>query len=420
VTPREYLFSLEQFGIKLGLAQIRMLVAALGQPDRAYRSIVVGGTNGKGSVSAMVERALRAAGYRTGRYTSPHLIDIEERVAVDGRPIAREQFDELAAQIQEAAAGLPAPPSFFEASTALALEAFRQAAIDIAVIEVGLGGRLDATNVLSPMGVAITSIDFDHEAHLGSTIDAIAREKAGIIKPDGLCVLGRNGHEARAVIEQACRDAGATLTYAPDNVQASATMRQGRTLLRLQTPSHDYGEVPLGLRGRHQVENAITAVRLVEVLAERGAVTATADDIRAGLTEVEWPARLELRQVDGRDVLVDGAHNPAGARALTAYLQEAYGRRVPIVLGVMRDKQVDRIVEALAPAASAFVCTAPRTPRATPPAELAALVRQIADGVPAFDVDRPADALRKAMTLGTPIVVAGSLYLAGEIRSEWS
>jgi dihydrofolate synthase/folylpolyglutamate synthase len=435
VTAREYLFSLEQFGIKLGLDQIRALVAALGFPERAYRSVVVAGTNGKGSVTAMVERGLRAAGYRTGRYTSPHLTGIEERVAVDGRPVDGREFDIIAERVRDAAGGLPAPPSFFEATTALALEAFRRAAVDVAVLEVGLGGRLDATNVLSPMGVAITAIDFDHEAYLGSTLEAIAREKAGVIKPDGVCVLGRNGPEARGVVEDACRAAGAAFVYAPDGVDLDAAMVNGRTRLRLRTPAHDYGEIALALRGRHQVDNAVTAVRLLETLAGPStglgagpsatlgagrATGVTAAAIRSGLTDVDWPARLELRSTSGGEVLIDGAHNPGGARALASYVREAYGRRVPIVLGAMRDKPIGEIVTALAPIASAFVCTAPRSSRAASAAEIGAIARRRAPEVPVRELDPPSAALREALSLGTPAVIAGSLYLAGEIRAELS
>jgi dihydrofolate synthase/folylpolyglutamate synthase len=420
VTARDYLFSLEQFGIKLGLEQIRALLRALGHPEQGYPSIVVAGTNGKGSVTAMTERALRAAGHRTGRYTSPHLVEIEERIAVDGHPIARAAFDALADDVRRAAGELPAPPTFFEATTALALEAFRRARVDVAVLEVGLGGRLDATNVLSSVGVAITAIDFDHEAHLGSTLDAIAREKAGVIKPDGVCVLGRNSVTARAVVEDACRAAAATLIYAPDGVRADAALVNGRTRVALETPAADYGEITLGLRGRHQIDNAVTAARLLETVPGRCGRPVARDAIVTGLSDAAWPGRLELRAHGGAEVLIDGAHNPAGARALAAYLREVYGRRLPIVLGVMRDKAIDRIIEALAESASIFVCTAPATPRASSPDELAAVAGRCAPGVPATAVHGARAALDEALRRGGTAVVAGSLYLAGEIRAELS
>ncbi len=420
MTSREYLFSLEQFGIKLGLTQIRALLNALGEPERAYPSVLIAGTNGKGSVTAMVERALRAAGYCTGRYTSPHLVHIEERIAVDGAPIAQAAFDTLADAVRRAARVLPAPPSFFEATTALALAAFRQAQVDVAVLEVGLGGRLDATNVLSPMGVAITAIDLDHEMYLGATIEAIAREKAGVIKPQGLCVLARNGEHARTVVANACREVSAELVYAPDGVRAEASMIDGRTRLALSTPERGYGQIVLGLRGRHQIDNAVTAVRLLEKLPARAGLPIAPEAIVAGVRDVEWPGRLELRPRHGGHVLIDGAHNPAGARALAGYLKETYGRPLPVVLGVMRDKAIDRIVEALAECASIFVCTAPASPRAVTPAELETTVRRSAPAVPVCVVSSPPAAVDEALAHDTLVVVAGSLYLAGEIRSEFS
>jgi dihydrofolate synthase/folylpolyglutamate synthase len=420
VTSRDYLFSLEQFGIKLGLDQIRALVRALDHPERAFPSIVVAGTNGKGSVTAMAERALRAAGYRTGRYTSPHLVGIEERIAIDGSPIEPAAFDALADDVRRVADGLPAPPTFFEATTALALEAFRRAQVDVAVLEVGLGGRLDATNVIPSVGVAITAIDMDHEAYLGSTIEAIAREKAGVIKPDGVCVLGRNSDAARSVVAETCRAARAELVYAPDGVHAEAVVNDGRTQLTIETPHDAYGEIALGLRGRHQIENAVTAVRLLETVPARGGRPVPREAIVAGLRDVEWPGRLELLRHQGRDVLIDGAHNPAGARALAAYLGDTYGRRVPIVLGVMRDKAIDGIVEALAASASILVCTAAASPRATPPAELAGYAARHAAGARVVAVDGAHAALDEALRHDQVAVVAGSLYLAGEIRAELS
>jgi len=419
-SAREYLFSLEQFGIKLGLEQIRTLLTTLDRPDLAYRSLVVAGTNGKGSVTAMLERGLRAAGCRTGRYTSPHLIDLEERVAVNGRAISADTLETIAMDVRVAADRLPAPPSFFEATTAVALEAFRRAAVDVAVLEVGLGGRLDATNVIFPMGLAITAVDFDHEQYLGDTLDAIAREKAGVIKEDTVVVLADNVEVVREVVRQVAAEKGADLIEASAGVEVESTLVNGRTEMTLLTPRADYGTLTLGLRGKHQIANAVTAVRLLEAIDERDLVRVPCDAIRTALTDVEWPARLELRRSNDRDVLIDGAHNPAGARALAAYLAEAYGRPLPIVLGVMRDKKVAGIVSALAGAASCFVCTAANTGRALTPSELAEVVRGVAPGVEVMEESSPVAALARAVALDSPAVVAGSLYLAGEIRAVLS
>jgi dihydrofolate synthase / folylpolyglutamate synthase len=416
-TARDYLFSLEQFGIKLGLDQIRGLMDGLGRPDRAYRSVVVAGTNGKGSVTAMVERGLRAAGWRTGRYTSPHLIDLEERIVIDGRAISRDELEQIGMAVRASAARLPAPPSFFEATTAVALDAFRRAGVEVAILEVGLGGRLDATNVISPMGVAITSVDFDHEQYLGQTLEAIAREKAGVIKPGCFVVLADNPPEVQNVVREAAIETGADLVRAADGVMVDATLVDGRSQVRLRTPRADYGSLLLALRGRHQIGNAVTAVRLLEELDGRGFGSVPPAAICTALTDVEWPARLELRHGPDGDVLIDGAHNPAGARALASYLREAFGRPLPIVIGVMRDKKVGDIVAALADVASCLVCTSATSSRALPPAELAAVARAVAPAVDVIERLPPKAALAQAATLGSPVVVAGSLYLAGEIRA---
>lgn len=420
MTSRDYLYSLEQIGIKLGLEQIRALLERLGRPERAFRSIVIAGTNGKGSVTAMVDRALRAAGYRCGRYTSPHLTDLEERMVIDGEPIAPAELDRIADRVREVAAVLPSPPSFFEATTALALEAFRQARVQVAVLEVGLGGRLDATNAVESIGVAITPIDFDHQAYLGHTLEAIAAEKAGVIKPRGLVVLAENPPVVQDVIAGIAAGRGATYAYVPDEVRVDGRLVEGAMRLNISTRRAVYPGVRLALRGRHQGTNAATAVALMERLNAAGLLPIPEAAIRTGLEDVEWPGRLELRQSAQGQVLIDGAHNPAGARALAEYLAEAYGRRLPFVIGVMRDKHVSEIVDALAPAANFVAATSVSSPRAAAPQEIAEAVGRAAPGIPCVARVPPMDALNLAATHGDPVVVAGSLYLAGEIRSKLS
>ena len=417
---RSFLDSLEVIGIKLGLDQIRALSDHLGRPQESFRSIVVAGTNGKGSVTAMVERGLRAAGYRTGRYISPHLVHLEERFAVDGVSVPPNVLDDVLGRVQAVSTKLPSPPSYFEATTAAAFEIFRDGHVDVAVLEVGLGGRLDATNVVTPIAVAITSIDFDHQAYLGETIEAIAREKAGVIKPDCLTVLAANPKAVREVVSAACEQQGASLVYAPDGVASDVTIVDGATSLSLTTPRGNYAAFALALRGRHQVDNAVTAVRLLEELTASGRLAVPPGGIRAAVEDVEWPARLELIRWNGHEVLIDGAHNPAGAHALAWHLQETYDHRVPIVVGIMRDKNVDHMIQSLAPAASHFVFTAPSTGRASSPGDPMRAAERVAPYVPAVEFARPSDALRHAVTLGQPAVVAGSLYLAGEIRADIS
>lgn len=410
---RTALFALEQFGIKLGLDQIRGLLQALRHPERAFPSIVIAGTNGKGSVTAMLERGLRAAGYRTGRYTSPHLLHIEERFAIDGIAISASVFEAAAARVLAAATALPAPPSFFEATTALALDVFREAHVDVAVLEVGLGGRLDATNAVDAVAVVITAVDFDHEQYLGHTLRAIAGEKAGVIKPGAVVVLGDNPPDVEAVVAARCAETGATLVRAKDGTVLEATMVEGQAHLTVDTPASRYDDITLGLRGRHQVTNALTALRVLEVLPGFDVGPAAR---RTALEDVVWPARLELTRVDDAVVLIDGAHNPAGARALSAYIAETYGRPLPMVVGIMRDKQIDAMIAAFSTSASAFVFTAPVSTRAASPVELAAVAARVAPHLPTSVSDDPRAAIRMAAAVDSPVVVAGSLYLAGEVR----
>ena len=412
------MLALEQVGIKLGLDQIRTLLERLHHPDRAYPSVVIAGTNGKGSVTAMVERGLRASGYTTGRYISPHLVDLEERFCVNGAPLSGTVVDALAARVMGAAAGMAAPPSFFEATTALALEGFRDAGVNAAVLEVGLGGRLDATNVVPSRGVAITAVDYDHQAYLGHTIEEIAREKGGVIKPGGLAVLGENQAAVCRVVIEMADAVGARLVYAPEQVTTDARMVDGRVQATITTPHAHYQDLRLGLRGWHQLTNAITAVRLLEELTVTGVFEIGTEAISIAVQDVLWPGRLELIGDGDRAVLIDGAHNPAGAQSLASYILEVFARPLPIVIGVMRDKQIAEILRALAPCAAAFICTAVQSPRAATPEELAAIATDTAPDIPAQPAPDPLAAIEVARSLGSPVVVAGSLYLAGEVRSK--
>ncbi len=302
----------------------------------------------------------------------------------------------------------------------MALEAFRDAHVDVAVLEVGLGGRLDATNAVQSIAVAITAVDFDHEAYLGHTLEAIAGEKAGVIKPGGLAVLGENPEMVRNVVARVSAALHARLVYAPDGVTTDAAMTAGRLVATIRTPRATYDEVRLGLRGRHQLTNAVVATRLLEELAAGGRFTIPAAAIRTGLEDVSWPGRLESVRWRGHDVLIDGAHNPAGARALAAYVREVFGGRLPCVVGAMGDKHVAEMLTALAPVASSFVCTAANSRRAATPAEVAAAARRVAPAIAAETASSPMEAVALAAGRGNPVVVAGSLYLAGEIRAKLS
>jgi dihydrofolate synthase/folylpolyglutamate synthase len=422
-TTFDRLLALETFGIKLGLDNISRLCEALGHPERTFRSLHVAGTNGKGSVTAMTHAALRAAGIRAGRYTSPHLRDLAERFVIHDQPVETALLESIVADVLtcadrlRASGALTVHPTFFEATTAAAFELFRRSGIEIGVIEVGLGGRFDATNVIAPVAGAITTIDFDHQQHLGDTLAAIAFEKAGIIKPGMTLVMGDLRPEAAAVIRRCAAERGAALVEAMSDTRVQSDMVAGRARLTLQTPSDSYGPVTLGLRGEHQVGNAIVAVRLLEVAAASGmAIPRTA--IEQGLTTAEWPARLELLTIErGRRVLLDAAHNPEGARALAAYLTQWHPERPPLVIGVMRDKNVADIAHTLLPVVSSVIATAAPTPRAIPAADLARHLRAAGAGDVRTEPD-PMLAIEAAFAVADTICVAGSIFLAGAVRDE--
>ena len=416
MTAVERLFALEQFGIKLGLDNIRIILAALGNPEQAWRSIHIAGTNGKGSVAAMVERGLRAAGLRTGRYTSPHLDRIEERVALDGTQVDGATFESVTAHVLDAVdelkrtGSLGVSPTFFEVSTAVAFEIFRRAKVDAAIVEVGLGGRFDATNVLTPAITAITSIALDHERHLGHTLSQIAFEKAGIAKRGVPLVLGRLPGEAAARIHKVAAEVGAPV------VDAHAT-----------TTDRKYPPLTLALAGRHQLENAAVAVAILERWSMSVAHVPT-EAIVTGLTDCDWPARLEwLRVPQAGELLIDAAHNPAGAAALASYLKDTGSKKLPIVFSAMADKDLKGMIEALAPVASTFIATTVPHARARSADQIAADIRTHASGVPVEAEASPDTAVARAFELARGslgeggarrAVAAGSIYLIGPLRAR--
>jgi dihydrofolate synthase/folylpolyglutamate synthase len=400
--PLSYLFSLEQFGIKFGLDNISTLVARLGHPERTFQSVHIAGTNGKGSVTAMVDAALRAAGHRSARYTSPHLIDLTERFVIDGRPVSEDALVAVIADLQRVVASLlddgrlSAPPTFFEVTTAAAFELFRRAGVAVAVVEVGLGGRLDATNVVLPAATAITSIAFDHERYLGSTIEEIAFEKAGIIKPGVPVVIGELEPEASGVIHRVARERGADV---------------------IRTTAADARGFSIGLPGVHQAGNAAIAVKLLETLDAQGMLVPR-EAIARGLAQPEWPGRLDHRRLaDGRELLLDAAHNPAGAAALASYLRAEPGGPWPLVFAAMKDKDTPRMFAALLPAVSHLILTRATSPRSADPSALEAQARAISD-VQVTIAPSPAEALAIAWRDAPRIVVAGSIFLLGDVLKQ--
>jgi dihydrofolate synthase/folylpolyglutamate synthase len=421
-----YLFRLEQFGIKFGLDSIETLLTRLGHPERTFRSVHIAGTNGKGSVTAMVDTALGRAGYRSARYTSPHLIDLSERFVVEGKPVDATAMCSAAADVRAAIEALraegmlQAPPTFFEATTAMAFELFRRARVEVATIEVGLGGRLDSTNVIHPVATAITSIDFDHQQYLGSTLSDIAAEKAGIIKPGVPVIVGDVGPEAWVVIERVALDRGAELIRARDGVDVAPLEPDASAdnIFTLRTPARDYGAVRLALRGAHQTANAIVAVRVLETLDAQG-VAVAAGAIVDGLAQVSWPGRLERRTLSGgRELILDAAHNPAGAAALASYLTSLGGAPPTLVFAAMRDKDALGMLDVLLPSIGRMIVTRATNTRSADPDALASTARAIAPALAVQVVPSPAEALATAFTMSSRVVVAGSIFLLGDIMKE--
>jgi dihydrofolate synthase/folylpolyglutamate synthase len=422
VSALDYVFSLEQFGIKLGLDNIRALCAALGDPQRAFPTLIVAGTNGKGSVTAMVDRALCAAGHRSARYISPHLYRIEERFAVAGAEITPEALEATAARVVEtirsllARGVLAAPPTFFEATTAIAFEAFRAAGASIAVLEVGLGGRLDATNIAEPLAVGITSIDRDHEQQLGHTLAEIAFEKAGVIKASTPAVIGPLAPEARHAIARVAAERSAPLIDALEGVESRVSGSTEALRLELATPARRYPSLALALRGRHQVTNAIVAVRLLETIEAAG-IAVGSRAIAQGLETVRWPGRLEWIHVEGGRLLLDAAHNPSGAQTLATYLAEL-DERMPLVFGALADKDVHGMLAVLLPRVSRVIVTEPPTPRAQPAGEIANQIRSIAPAMAVTIERNPTAAALAALADNGRATVAGSIFLIGGVRGR--
>jgi dihydrofolate synthase/folylpolyglutamate synthase len=394
--------------MKFGLASMARLCAALDHPERAFAAIHVAGTNGKGSVTAMVDGALNAAGWTSARYTSPHLVRLEERFVIGGAEVAAETLEAAAARVRDAverllvSGGLEAWPTFFECTTAVAFDLFREAHAEIAVCEAGLGGRLDATNVVSPIATAIVSIDFDHQAQLGDTLAAIALEKAGIIKPGVPVVAGSMPDEAMEVIARLAAERGAPLIRAGDDAALAARV----------------APLPLSLAGAHQRANAAVALALLETVDAdaRHRIRVPAAARRAGLSTAVWPGRLETIVWHGRRVLLDAAHNPAGARALASYLASEAPGGATLVFAAMKDKAIAEMLRAVAPHVRQLVCTTAPSPRAAAAADLAVIAAGA--GLTAAVVEDPMAALEHARQRPDPIVVAGSIFLVGAVRER--
>jgi len=420
-----------RFGISLGLERVERLLDALGRPQRNLRGALVGGTNGKGSVVAMVGSVLQAAGQRVGTMPKPHLVSYRERIAVNGEPVSRERFATAISDVLPAVDRVGSdvgPPTEFEALTAAAMLELSRSSIDLAVVEVGMGGRLDATNVLDLGVAAITNVQHDHERYLGRTLALIGGEKAGIVKRGDLAVTGASGRGLVPIIDR-CTALGVPLRRAGPRQAYRVVLRESSwegIVIDLATPTRGFEGLRVSLLGGHQARNAAVALAVLDAIGEDGSrrgkpLSISEDALREGLSQVRWPGRLEL--LDGRRlglgrVLLDGAHNPAGAAALARALQELKVGGVPMVFGAMRGKRVHAVLRALAQVKPRPVFTAVNQHGARAPAELLSIWHSLG-GVGGQVASDPAAAMRVAEGLvrhDQPILVAGSLYLVGAVR----
>jgi dihydrofolate synthase/folylpolyglutamate synthase len=408
-----------RFGISMGLERVERLMAEVGHPERRLRGALIGGTNGKGSVVAMTRSVLNAAGLRVATMPKPHLVSYRERVAIDSEPIAADAFAAMVERVLPAidrVATSIGPPTEFEALTAAAITELARRDVDLAIVEVGMGGRLDATNVLDLGVAAITNVQLDHEAYLGGTLTAIGGEKAPIIKAGDLAVTGASGRGLRPILDR-CAALSVPLRRAgpgqPYRARVVDTGWEGITV-DARTPTGRLPDLRVGLLGAHQAQNAAVALAVLEAIAERWEVTISEEAIRAGLAAARWPGRLEL--LDGGPhgrVLLDGAHNPAGGSALAAALADLGIQRPIVVFGAMRGKKVRPVLRALAPLDPRFIFTRVDDPKAFSPDALAAAWRAVS-GQPSLTAATAREAL--TMAYADPVVVAGSLYLVGEVR----
>ncbi|MEO8438011.1 MAG: Mur ligase family protein [Chloroflexota bacterium] len=419
-----------RFGIRLGLGRTRALLREIDHPERSVRGALIAGTNGKGSVLALADAALRAGGHRVGTTPKPHLVTYRERIQVDGRPIAPDDFARLVTRVL-AAAERVAPrngdPTEFELLTAVVFARFAEVRPDLALVEVGLGGRLDATHAWDGGVAVVTNVDLDHMDRLGDTVTAIAREKAAIIERGDLAVTGARA-DGLAVIRRRARRLGVPLT----EVEPAPIVGWDRDGIEVDLPR--LGRTRVGLRGRHQAANVAIADATLDALEAAGIASVPDDARRRGYASAVWPGRLELIRVRDRDVLLDGAHNPAGAAALAVALEDlrpflADGP-VTLVTASMADKDVDGVIAALrgssALAGATVVATSLDVPRALPAEELAARWRatglRLSSGAAGprrvLAEPDPIAALERALGDPGPVVVAGSLYLVGAARAH--
>lgn len=419
----QYLLSLghETIAIKLGLRNTEVLLEALGNPQKSFQSVQIAGTNGKGSTAVMLESICRAAGVAVGLYTSPHLISITERIGINGLDISESDFAKHATSVRQAAERLlelktlETLPTFFEHVTAIALLAFREAGVKLAILETGLGGRLDATTVAGAGTVAITPLALDHQEYLGETLAEIAAEKAAIIRQGVNAVIAPQPPEALQVILRRCAEEKVKPVMGQCHASIEELSTDGHFAVTFETQEARYDNVKLGLRGRHQLANAMVAIQLAESLAKQG-FEIPKEAVVQGLEKARHAGRLDL--IEGKpSILLDGAHNPSGAQALRDFLNEFVKAPFTLVFGAMHDKRLEEIAETLFPASDLLILTQLDNARAASVDELLELGARHVSGEKMIAAPSTRAAIGLAESLTPPdgtICVTGSLYLVGE------
>ncbi|PKN51495.1 MAG: bifunctional folylpolyglutamate synthase/dihydrofolate synthase [Deltaproteobacteria bacterium HGW-Deltaproteobacteria-13] len=408
-----YLAGLNVDKMHFGLKAITRLLSRLGNPQDSYKTILIAGTNGKGSTAAMTSSILSSAGYKAGLYTSPHLVDVRERIVINGKKIPLNEFNRMIAYVKDK---MEQPVTYFEFLTAVALVYFQNQQVDIAVLEVGLGGRLDATNVCRPLVSVITNIAFDHTAYLGNTLESITREKAGIIKRNGVCITAAGQKKVLDVLEDVCLRRRSKLYRLHRDIKIK---KQKDGLLTYRGLYRDVKNLTIPLRGEHQRSNAAMALAAIELCAKKSfPVDDTA--IYAGLKNTRWEARMEIIQ-DRPLFLLDGAHNPAGIDVLCRSLKNDFSsQRLILIFGALADKDYRRMLQIIAPLASKIILTQIKTGRAVPVNDIMETVKEL--GYAAIVTQDVNQAIKQAMAMAGEqdlICATGSFYLAGEIKQAF-
>jgi dihydrofolate synthase/folylpolyglutamate synthase len=411
--PYVYLSGLNIDVMRFGLETITELLSRLGNPQNDYKTILIAGTNGKGSTATMTASILRSAGYKVGLYTSPHLVDIRERIVINGRKIARKDFSQIIADIKEK---IKKPLTYFEFLTAVAFVYFQRQKVDIAVLEVGLGGRLDATNVCKPLVSIITNIAFDHMVYLGNALESITREKAGIIKQNGICLTAAKQKNVLEVLKNICAERKAKLYRLGADIKI---VKQKKSSFVYQGLYRKLSGLTISLRGEHQLANAALAVAAVE-LSDKNGLKIDNGAIRAGLKKAYLDARLEVLQKEPL-FLLDGAHNPAGISVLCRALKNNFSyRRLILIFSSLIDKDYRQMLKKIAPLAYKIIITKLKTKRAVSPDNIWEVLEKI--GCKAIVTQNVGQAIQKAQALAEKkdlICATGSLYLAGEVKQKF-